>query len=248
MSDNRPEGAKPDPHGHPGQEHGDAPASDEVKSFAHAETVVETRRGMWGAAGGSGDTSGFGGIVRTISRPAPSARPYGEWFDAVVDRIEELVPGVIERAVVHRGELTLYVDGVRLRELAQQLRDDQQLRFEHCASVSGVHYPGDEGAELHSVYHLASMTHNRRLRVEATCADDDPHLPSVVPVYPAADWHERETYDLFGIIYDGHPALTRIMMPDDWPGHPQRKDYPLGGIEVEYKGATIPPPDQRRSY
>ncbi|WP_425310360.1 NADH-quinone oxidoreductase subunit C [Ammonicoccus fulvus] len=212
------------------------------------EHVVETRRGMWGTGGGSGDTSGFGGIVRTVSRPAPSARPYGDWFDAVVDRIEELIPGVVERVVVHRGELTLYVDGARLLELAQHLRDDQELRFEHCASVSGVHYPSDAGAELHSVYHLASMTHNRRLRVEATCADGDPHLPSVVPVYPAADWHERETYDLFGIIYDGHPALTRIMMPDDWPGHPQRKDYPLGGIGVEYKGATIPPPDQRRSY
>ena len=69
----------------------------------------------------------------------------------------------------------------------------------------------------------------------------------MVATYPTTDWHERETYDLFGIIFDGHPALTRILMPDDWPGHPQRKDYPLGGIPVEYKGATIPPPDQRRS-
>ena len=72
--------------------------------------------------------------------------------------------------------------------------------------------------------------------------------PSVVSVYPTNDWHERETFDFFGIIFDGHPALTRIEMPDDWPGHPQRKDYPLGGIPVEFKGATIPPPDQRRAY
>ena len=74
------------------------------------------------------------------------------------------------------------------------------------------------------------------------------HIPSLVGVYPACNWHERETWDFFGIIFDGHPALTRIQMPDDWPGHPQRKDYPLGGIPVEYKGATIPPPDTRRSY
>ena len=67
-------------------------------------------------------------------------------------------------------------------------------------------------------------------------------------VYPTNDWHERETYDFFGIIFDGHPALTRIEMPDDWEGHPQRKDYPLGGIPVEYKGAQIPPPDERRAY
>ncbi len=67
-------------------------------------------------------------------------------------------------------------------------------------------------------------------------------------VYPANDWHERETWDFFGIEFDGHPALTRILIPDDWPGHPQRKDYPLGGIPVKYKGATVPPPDQRRKY
>jgi NADH-quinone oxidoreductase subunit C len=69
-----------------------------------------------------------------------------------------------------------------------------------------------------------------------------------VATYPTADWHEREAYDFFGIVFDGHPALTRIQMPDDWPGHPQRKDYPLGGIPVEYKGGSVPPPDQRRSY
>jgi NADH-quinone oxidoreductase subunit C len=78
--------------------------------------------------------------------------------------------------------------------------------------------------------------------------DSDPHIPSLFGIYPTNDWHERETYDFFGIIFDGHPSLTRIEMPDDWHGHPQRKDYPLGGVPVEYKGATIPPPDERRAY
>ena len=78
--------------------------------------------------------------------------------------------------------------------------------------------------------------------------DADPHIPSIVDIYPTNDWHERETWDFFGIIFDGHPALTRIEMPDDWKGHPQRKDYPLGGIPVEYRGAKVPPPDDRRSY
>jgi NADH-quinone oxidoreductase subunit C len=127
-------------------------------------------------------------------------------------------------------------------------RDDALLRFEVCVSVSGVHFPDMVGEELHSVYHLLSITHNRRLRLQVTCADADPHIPSSVAVYPMTDWHERETYDMFGIIFDGHPALTRILMPDDWDGFPQRKDYPLGGIPVEYKGAVVPPPDQRRSY
>jgi len=70
----------------------------------------------------------------------------------------------------------------------------------------------------------------------------------VTGVYPHADFQEREVWDMFGVIFDGHPALTRILMPDDWVGHPQRKDYPLGGIPVEYKGAIVAPPDQRRSY
>ncbi|KAB2587049.1 NADH-quinone oxidoreductase subunit C, partial [Rhodococcus erythropolis] len=104
------------------------------------------------------------------------------------------------------------------------------------------------GRELHAVYPLASITHNRRIRLEVSVPDSDPHIPSIVGIYPTNDWHERETYDFFGIVFDGHPALTRIEMPDDWKGHPQRKDYPLGGIPVEYKGAQTPPPDERRSY
>jgi NADH-quinone oxidoreductase subunit C len=115
--------------------------------------------------------------------------------------------------------------------------------------VSGVHYPNEEGRELHAVYPLLSITHaSRRVRLEVTAPDSDPYIPSVISVYPGNDWHERETWDMFGIIFDGHPALTRILMPDDWPGHPQRKDYPLGGIPVEYKGGTVPPPDQRRAF
>jgi NADH-quinone oxidoreductase subunit C len=92
------------------------------------------------------------------------------------------------------------------------------------------------------------MTHNRRLRLEVSAPESDPRVPSLVEVWAGTNWHERETYDMFGIIFDGHPALTRILMPDDWPGHPQRKDYPLGGIPVEYIGATVPAPDNRRSY
>jgi NADH-quinone oxidoreductase subunit C len=130
----------------------------------------------------------------------------------------------------------------------QALRDDPTLRFELCLGVSGVHYPSDTDRELHAVYPLMSITHNRRIRVETAAPDSDPHVPSLFSVYPTCDWHERETYDFFGIIFDGHPSLTRIEMPDDWVGHPQRKDYPLGGIPVQYHGAEIPPPDERRSY
>lgn len=212
--------------------------------------VVETRQGMFGVHG-TGDTSGYGGLTRTIEFPSATQPPFGGWWDQVDDRIGALVGSysdVITKVVVHRGEITFHVDRRHLTELVQHLRDDAHLRFEFCSSVSGVHYPADQGAELHAVYHLQSMTYNRRIRLEVSCPDADPHIPSVVRTYPTADWHERETFDMFGIVFDGHPALTRVLMPDDWPGHPQRKDYPLGGIPVEYKGATIPPPDERRNY
>ncbi len=210
-----------------------------------------TSRGAFGAQG-SGDTSGFGGLVRRVANPANlpagTPRPYGSYFDGVVDTIEAAVDDAIEKVVVDRDELTVFVRRERLLDVARTLRDDPTLRFEMCLGVSGVHYPDEEGRELHAVDPFLSITHHRRLRVEVAAPDGDPHIPSIVSVYPANNWHERETWDFFGIIFDGHPALTRIEMPDDWDGHPQRKDYPLGGIDVEYKGATIPPPDERRKY
>lgn len=209
--------------------------------------IVDHRAGMWSQ--GTGDTSGYGGVQRTVEMPQGTTPPYGGWFDAVAQRMEELVPGFgTGRVVVDRGEITFHVRREELLNLVRQLRDDAQLRFEACVSVSGVHYPHEAGAELHSVYHLLSITHNRRIRLEVSVPDSDPHIPSIVSVYPMADWHERETWDMFGILFDGHPALTRILMPDDWQGHPQRKDYPLGGIPIEYKGAWVPSPDQRRKY
>lgn len=231
-------------------------------------------RGMFGV-GGSGDTSGFGGLRTRRPEMASTPRPFGGVvspegsglsggdagggaprgeFDEVYDALEEAFPGLddaIERVIVDRGELTLHVRPERIAEICQVLRDDESLRFELCSSVSGADYLGAEGVDgrrLHVVYHLTSMTYRRRIRLEAAVSVEQPHLPSVTSIYPTADWQEREAYDMFGVIFDGHPNLTRILMPDDWEGHPQRKDYPLGGIPVEYKGAEIPPPDTRRVY
>lgn len=220
------------------------------KATDAGQEVISRVQGMWGSGkpGESGDTSGFEGMRRVISLTGSTEPPFGGWFDDVADRMAELVPGFATRVMVHRGEITFFVDRDKLLELAKHLRDDEALRFEICVSVSGVQYPEQTGHELHAVFHLLSMTYNRRIRLEVEVSEDDPHLPSLVPVYPMANFHERETWDMFGIIFDGHPALTRILMPDDWVGHPQRKDYPLGGIPVEFKGAVVPPADDRRSY
>lgn len=215
---------------------------------------IGERRGMFGATRGQ-DTSGYGGLVTPTLMPGATPRPYGGVFDEIADRLAAAleasagVEAAVEKIVVDRGEMTVFVRRDHLPTVARVLRDDPGLRFEMCMGVSGVHYPGEAGRELHAVYPLLSITHgSRRIRLEVTCPDADPHIPSVVEIWPGNDWHERETWDMFGIVFDGHPALTRILMPDDWPGHPQRKDYPLGGIPVEYKGGVVPPPDQRRAY
>jgi len=225
-----------------------------------AEPVVagKQRRGMFGVSG-SGDTSGFGGLRLPAHVAPPAERPYGGWFDEFTDQLlaslreQNVAAEAIQQVTVDRGEITYYVRPEHLVALCQVLRDDPALRFELCSSVSGVDYGADVAQRIHSVYHLTSMTYRRRIRLEVACdwsSEDggNPRCPSVVAVYPTADWQEREAWDMYGIVYDGHPALTRILMPDDWDGHPQRKDYPLGGIPVEYKGAEIPPPDQRRAY
>jgi NADH-quinone oxidoreductase subunit C len=230
--------------------------ADEAAAVAGRERLGEqiVRSGAFGTHT-TGDTSGYGGL-RVRKQPALSSeRPYGSYFDELADGLGTALEAAqlsfgdaVERVVVANGEMTLYIRREHLVEVASRLRDDPALAFELCLGVSGVHYPADAGSELHAVYHLLSITRNRRLRLEVTAPDADPHVPSLVGIYPTNDWHERETWDFFGLIFDGHPALTRIEMPDDWKGHPQRKDYPLGGIPVEYRGATVPPPDERRSY
>jgi NADH-quinone oxidoreductase subunit C len=244
--------AQPD-QGEGAQGHSAVPDPAEVAGSERLSEQI-ARTGMFGT-GGSGDTSGYGGLqVRRPPRLA-SPRPYGSYFDEIADRLSESLDrsgssfgAAVEQVIVATGDLTFYVRRESLPSVASRLRDDPTLSFEMCLGVSGVHYPAEAGSELHAVYHLLSITHNRRLRLEVTAPDTDPHIPSLVAVYPTCDFHERETWDFFGIVFDGHPALTRIEMPDDWRGHPQRKDYPLGGIPVEYRGATIPPPDERRSY
>ncbi len=236
-------------------EHDDGPAGN-LPAVAGDERLAEqvVRTGMFGAET-TGDTSGYGGLQVRLAPGLSSPRPYGSYFDELADELGRALAAAgsqfgdaIERVVADRGELTFHVRRDRLTEVARILRDDPQLAFQLCTGVSGVHYLEDAGRELHAVYHLVSISRNRRLRLEVSVPDADPHVPSLVDIYPTCDWHERETWDFFGIVFDGHPALTRIEMPDDWKGHPQRKDYPLGGIPVEYRGAKIPPPDERRAY
>ena len=148
---------------------------------------------------------------------------------------------------VAQGEITLVVSPADYLACAAILRDDPELRFSECLDLCGVDYSsyGEgawDGARFATVVHLLSLEHNWRLRMRAFCADDDfPVLPSLVNVWPSAGWYERESFDLFGIIYEGHSDLRRILTDYGFIGHPFRKDFPVSGyVEMRYD------PEQRR--
>lgn len=253
MSENKTTVVHHDAETGPGEGEVFVPTGGINRAYPQGESFGE-RHGLF-AVIDDGDTTGFTGLVRKPTMPGETTRPYGSWFDEVIDILEELitandweVKSVIEKVVIDHDEMTIFIERQSWPKVARWLRDDQDLRFDMCLGVNGVHYPAEQGRELHACYMLFSVTHNRNLRIEVTCPDSDPRIPSVVGIYPGNDWHERETWDLFGIIFTRHPALTRTALPDDWVGHPQRKDYPLGGIPVQFKGATIPPADTRRCY
>lgn len=117
---------------------------------------------------------------------------------------------------------TLDVDAPHLRAICVTLRDDPGLRFDYLMSLTAVDRPP---ASIEIISHLFSYPHRSMLAVRTTVAREAPRVPSVADLWPAAGWHEREQFDLVGVVFDGHPDLRRILMPDDWEGHPLRKDY-----------------------
>jgi NADH-quinone oxidoreductase subunit C len=158
----------------------------------------------------------------------------------LADRVRARYPDV----VVARDEATVVVDRSVLLEALSAFREDPDLSLDFLSSVTATDWPG-RVPRYWIAYELYSVAHKHRLRVKVGLQDEDPRLPSVTSLYPTADWHERETYDLFGIVFDGHPGLTRILLPDDWEGHPLRKTEELGGVDTRYKGAFVPPVDRR---
>jgi NADH-quinone oxidoreductase subunit C len=182
-------------------------------------------------------------VSEATATPQPPAT-----MQSVLDGLRERFPEAVLAVAEHRGETTVELDRGHLVEVATWLRDDPSARFRLLADLSGTDYLKlDERPERLCVdYHLYSFDHNVRLRLKVRATVEDPHVPTVTGVWPTANWHEREVYDFFGIRFDGHPDLVRILMPEDWKGYPQRKDYPLGGVDVEYIDAHVPPPDTRR--
>jgi NADH-quinone oxidoreductase subunit C len=147
---------------------------------------------------------------------------------AVVRKLREWDPQAVQEVREFRGELTIVVRRSHLRRAADFLCHDPELAFTFLTDVTGVdRFPVEPRFEMN--YHMMSLLRRERLRVKVCVAGSDAVVESVTSVWPTANWHEREVYDLFGVRFEGHPDLRRILMPETWEGHPLRKDYPVEG-------------------
>lgn len=163
------------------------------------------------------------------------------------DALQRVLGGRVAKLAERIGELTLEVNAPDYRAVALVLRDHRELKFEQLIDLCGVDYStygegGWDGRRFAAVSHLLSLEHNWRLRLRAFCpADEFPVLDSVIDIWPSANWFEREAFDLFGIVFTGHPDLRRILTDYGFVGHPFRKDFPISGtVEMRYD------PDQQR--
>ncbi len=185
-------------------------------------------------------------------------------LEDVERKVQERFPDLA--ADLRNDELTVFCKPVQVRDVLQYLSTDPDIQADWLIDLSGVHWPaGDHETErqpsttgwptyrvsrdqgvIEVNYIVRSIAKNVYVRVAVQTPDEAPTVPSVTDLFPTANWHEREVFDFFGVEFEGHPDLQRILMPEDWVGHPQRKDYPLGGIDIPYKNDKfIPPPDER---
>jgi NADH-quinone oxidoreductase subunit C len=160
---------------------------------------------------------------------------------------EDLVTALRERfedVLLARGEVTVVLAPGDVAAGLSWLGEQPTLSFDFLSCVSAADGPGTD-PRFWVTYELRSLQHHHRVRVKTGVAGEEPRLPSVTPAFPTANWQEREIFDLFGVVFEGHPNLRRILLPEDWDGHPLRKDEELGGVHTWFHGARVPPVDER---
>lgn len=150
----------------------------------------------------------------------------------VASRIRAQFGAALLDAEVYRNDLALRIPPAALRDVVAFLRDDPQLQYIYLESVSGVDYL-DRDPRFEVVYHMVSLANRHRLALKVGVNEDEP-VPTVADMWPTATFQEREIFDMFGVTFAGHPSLQRLLMPEDWDGHPQRKDHPLVYEEVAF--------------
>jgi len=242
-------------------ETGAAPGADAEKS-----AMVEQAKARVAAVKESlGDPAAKPAAAATPAAPgAPKApvkkkeegpKPVDASSHKLVEKLKAKFPGAVLEASEFIGQLSIKVAPDRIVDVCKFLRDDTDEKFNYLSDLTCVHYPLGPGQPLEVVYNLFSIARNERVRLKAGLAEGE-SIDSVTDVWPAANWMEREVYDLFGVTFKNHPDLRRILLPTDWEGHPLRKDYPLEFIENAWTRRHLPEMtevqreqlDQRRAY
>lgn len=164
--------------------------------------------------------------VQSSPAPEPVATP-----SPPVAALQREHPEWISEVISAFGETTVIIPRENIVAACAFFKSTTELEFNFLADLCGADRGPEEEPRFEVNYHLFSTTKHHRLRLKVLLAEADPHVPTVTGVWRTANWHERETYDLLGVIFDGHPDLRRILLPDDWEGHALRKDFPLRGYE-----------------
>ncbi len=156
----------------------------------------------------------------------------------IAEKIKEKFPGEVLGVTEFRGQVSVHLKKEKLLDICRWLHDDPETDMDYLRDLCGVDYLGRKAPRYEVVYHLYSIKEGHMLRLRAQVPEGDTKIDSVVPVWVGANWHERECFDMYGISFNGHPDLRRILMPEDWEGHPLRKNYPVQGFtgEKEWKG------------
>ena len=180
---------------------------------------------------------GAAGAAKPAAPAKPRVDPVEEKLrrqvpSPALDALREAFPDCVLESACYADEVTAVVPPGRLPELARFLHDDPRTAFNLLADMTAADYPKRE-KRFDLVYHLYSIPRNHRLRLKARVGEGE-DVPSVTPVWHAAEWHEREVFDLFGVVFTCHPDLRRILLPEEWQGHPLRKEYPLEGFPEQH--------------
>jgi NADH-quinone oxidoreductase subunit C len=153
--------------------------------------------------------------------------------EQIAGRIKEHFPEQVIEVTNHRDQVSVIIKKDQSVAILRYLHDDPHLSFDHLNDLTAVDWSSKKEVRFEVVYNLMSLKYRHRIRIKAQVPENNAKIGTVVPIWAGANWHERECFDMFGIEFVGHPDLRRILMPEDWEGHPLRKDYPLKGPDFE---------------
>jgi len=239
----------------PPEARADTPSS--LSADAEKDAQVEAAKARVAAAKEAAQKAGAAAPAAPkppVKKKDEGPKPTDASNHPLVRKLTEKLDSAVVEATEFLGQLSILIERARIVEVCITLRDDPETQFNYLSDLTCVHYPDDRSTPFEVVYNLYSISKNERVRLRV--ATNSEGVDSVTSVWPAADWPEREVYDLFGVVFHNHPDLRRILLPPDWEGHPLRKDYPLEFVENRWTENHLPEfsdvqreqVEQRRTY